>query len=48
MADDVRDDGFEALLDFIKRNRGFDFTGYKRPSLMRRIAKRMRPLRVTR
>src|SRR5919197_1700926 len=32
---------FEALLDYIRRNRGFDFTGYKRPSLMRRVAKRM-------
>src|SRR5436309_422856 len=32
---------FEALLDFLKRTRGFDFTGYKRPSLMRRIARRM-------
>jgi len=35
------DEEFEALLDFIKENRGFDFTGYKRPSLRRRIAKRM-------
>jgi two-component system CheB/CheR fusion protein len=35
------DEQFEALVDFIKRNRGFDFTGYKRPSLMRRIDKRM-------
>jgi two-component system, chemotaxis family, CheB/CheR fusion protein len=34
-------EAFEALLDFIKRNRGFDFTGYKRPSLARRVAKRM-------
>jgi two-component system, chemotaxis family, CheB/CheR fusion protein len=32
---------FEELLDFIKEHRGFDFTGYKRPSLERRIAKRM-------
>jgi two-component system, chemotaxis family, CheB/CheR fusion protein len=31
----------EALLDYLKRTRGFDFTGYKRPSLMRRIQKRM-------
>jgi two-component system CheB/CheR fusion protein len=31
----------EALLDFVKRNRGFDFTGYKRSSLERRIRKRM-------
>jgi two-component system CheB/CheR fusion protein len=32
---------FEALLDFIKQNRGFDFTGYKRPTLQRRIEKRI-------
>ena len=29
------------LLDHLKRSRGFDFTGYKRTSLERRIAKRM-------
>src|SRR3954452_14861458 len=32
---------FEGLLQFVKRHRGFDFTGYKRSSLQRRIAKRM-------
>src|SRR6476646_4356677 len=32
---------FEALLNYIKRNRGFDFTGYKRSTLMRRVNKRM-------
>ena len=31
----------DTLLDFLKRNRGFDFTGYKRSSLERRITKRM-------
>ena len=35
------DEAFEKLLAFIKLNRGFDFTGYKRPSLRRRILKRM-------
>jgi two-component system, chemotaxis family, CheB/CheR fusion protein len=35
------DPDFEALLDYIKNNRGFDFTGYKRPSLMRRVQIRM-------
>lgn len=35
------DTEFEALLDYIKHNRGFDFTGYKRPSLMRRVQIRM-------
>ncbi|MBD1999003.1 PAS domain S-box protein [Leptolyngbya sp. FACHB-541] len=32
---------FEALLDYLKRARGFDFTGYKRSSLKRRVHKRM-------
>ena len=29
------DTNFEALLGFLQQSRGFDFTGYKRPSLMR-------------
>jgi two-component system, chemotaxis family, CheB/CheR fusion protein len=36
-----RDPGFERLLEFIRDERAFDFTGYKRPSLMRRVVKRM-------
>jgi two-component system CheB/CheR fusion protein len=36
-----RDPQFEELLEFLRDERGFDFTGYKRPSLMRRIGKRM-------
>jgi two-component system CheB/CheR fusion protein len=31
----------ESLLEYIKNNRGFDFSGYKRASLSRRIRKRM-------
>src|SRR5947209_20275304 len=31
----------DALLDFLKESRGFDFTGYKRSSIERRITKRM-------
>ncbi|HEY6758245.1 MAG TPA: CheR family methyltransferase [Baekduia sp.] len=31
----------DTLLTFVKRNRGFDFTGYKRSSVERRIRKRM-------
>jgi two-component system CheB/CheR fusion protein len=31
----------EALLDYLHRERGFDFSGYKRPSLTRRIHRRM-------
>src|SRR3954471_6061986 len=33
--------GLDRLLEYLKANRGFDFTGYKRSSLERRIAKRM-------
>jgi two-component system CheB/CheR fusion protein len=43
--DQVRE--FEALLEYLKRSRGFDFTGYKRPSLTRRIDKRMQAVGVT-
>jgi two-component system CheB/CheR fusion protein len=35
------DPAFEGLLRFLRENRGFDFTGYKRPSLTRRVRKRM-------
>ena len=35
---------FETLLEFLKLNRGFDFTGYKRSSLQRRISKRMQEI----
>jgi len=37
---------FEQLVEYIKSNRGFDFTGYKRPSLQRRFEKRMQAARV--
>jgi len=32
---------FEVLLDYLRRSRGFDFVGYKRLSLMRRVSHRM-------
>jgi two-component system CheB/CheR fusion protein len=35
------DPQFEALLTYLKEARGFDFTGYKRASLMRRVDRRM-------
>ena len=35
------DPQFEALLTYLKEARGFDFTGYKRSSLMRRVSRRM-------
>jgi two-component system CheB/CheR fusion protein len=31
----------DALLEYVKRAREFDFTGYKRPTLIRRVSKRM-------
>jgi two-component system CheB/CheR fusion protein len=34
-------DDLDALLQFVKAERGFDFTGYKRSTLGRRVAKRM-------
>lgn len=37
---------FEFLLTYLKRSRGFDFTGYKRPTLMRRVSKRMQEIGV--
>jgi len=37
---------FDALLDYLKRSRGFDFTGYKRASLTRRVHKRMQAVGV--
>lgn len=40
-ADRVPDHGLEELLLFIRDARGFDFTGYKRSTLGRRIRKRM-------
>src|ERR1700712_1581463 len=39
--DEGVDPAFEALLVFLRERRGFDFTGYKRPSLMRRVRRRM-------
>jgi two-component system CheB/CheR fusion protein len=35
------DDEFESVLVYLKESRGFDFTGYKRTSLMRRVQRRM-------
>jgi two-component system CheB/CheR fusion protein len=46
MSRDAPDPKFEELLAFIRDERGFDFTGYKRPSLMRRIGKRMQDTSV--
>jgi two-component system, chemotaxis family, CheB/CheR fusion protein len=40
------DQQFENLLHYLRQNRGFDFTGYKRPSLRRRMSKRMQLVNV--
>ena len=40
------DPAFEALLEHVKTSRGFDFTGYKRSSLMRRVDRRMAQIGV--
>jgi two-component system, chemotaxis family, CheB/CheR fusion protein len=39
------DTGFDELLVFLQNNRGFDFTGYKRSTLGRRVAKRLTEVR---
>ncbi|MFI7540652.1 CheR family methyltransferase [Actinoplanes sp. NPDC049599] len=41
------DPDFEALLVHLKESRGFDFTGYKRSSLMRRVDRRMAQAGIT-
>jgi two-component system, chemotaxis family, CheB/CheR fusion protein len=40
------DPQFEALVLYLKEARGFDFTGYKRSSLMRRVGRRMAQIGV--
>jgi two-component system CheB/CheR fusion protein len=42
----LEDPSFERLLDFLRDSRSFDFTGYKRPSLMRRVRHRMHEIGV--
>ncbi|MGY1680958.1 CheR family methyltransferase [Geodermatophilus sp. SYSU D01176] len=41
-----QDADLEALLVYLRERRGFDFTGYKRPSLARRVQRRMTELGV--
>ena len=40
------DPDFEALLGYLKESRGFDFTGYKRSSLVRRVNRRMTQVNI--
>jgi len=44
--DEASVQSFEALLEYLQRTRGFDFTGYKRPTLMRRVSKRVEMLHL--
>ncbi len=48
MSDRRPDTTLDALLDFVKDTRGFDFTGYKRSTIQRRVAKRMAAVRAER
>jgi two-component system, chemotaxis family, CheB/CheR fusion protein len=41
-----QDAKFEQLLEYLRQSRGFDFTGYKRPSLMRRVEQRMQAVKI--
>jgi CheR methyltransferase, all-alpha domain len=45
---DRREPTLDTLLEFIRDTRGFDFTGYKRSSIQRRVAKRMTELGLER
>ncbi len=40
------DEAFESLLEHLKEQRGFDFTGYKRASLARRVRRRLDALEL--
>jgi two-component system CheB/CheR fusion protein len=41
-----RDPSFERLLQYLKESRAFDFTGYKRASLMRRVRHQMQQVGI--
>jgi hypothetical protein len=46
MATRTESQAFEAVLEHLRQARGFDFTAYKRASLMRRVVKRMHTVEV--
>ncbi|HEY2159182.1 MAG TPA: protein-glutamate O-methyltransferase CheR, partial [Isosphaeraceae bacterium] len=46
MSDGTDNPEFDLLLEYLRRSRGFDFTGYKRASLVRRVRKRMHAVGV--
>jgi two-component system, chemotaxis family, CheB/CheR fusion protein len=43
---DTEEKQAESLLFYLQHNRGFDFTGYKRASLLRRVSKRMQMVNI--
>ena len=43
---ETEEEEFELLLSYLKRSRGFDFSGYKPGSLQRRIQRRMQQAEV--
>src|SRR5438874_5046184 len=47
MANTAEEAAFDRILEHLRQSRGFDFTAYKRASLMRRVLKRMHTLDVT-
>src|SRR5262249_12101720 len=47
MSHEAPNEDFEQLLEFIKKQRGFDYTGYKRASLSRRFQKRMQAVGIS-
>lgn len=48
MNESESDSIFQGLLDYLKHNRGFDFSGYKQQSLIRRVNKRLSVIGLTR
>ena len=38
---------FESSLQFLHQTRGFDFTAYKRPTLIRRVTRRIQAVNVS-
>ena len=41
MTEETEGPDFERLLQYLRETRGFDFSGYKKTTLLRRVAKRM-------
>jgi two-component system, chemotaxis family, CheB/CheR fusion protein len=48
MTEQKPDADFESLLSYLKSSRAFDFTSYKRTTLMRRVSKRMQAVEIDR